>query len=215
MCIRDRSTGVGSLMWRRGGRAVFRGAYGAARRWNRKYSQRHSLDKLVFVDKLREETPERIAEIWNRKHQSLPCVSAVIPTKKYKEFKEKALDYPRFVFPVPRNQGFLQVMQEAQMEVDTILFTNLADFQESGKHAPISLSLLYYTDLQESNDLVLLRGDVDTKKLTTIEAQYLVNQLQIWYQIDTAKFELIKQFNDSPEGFDFDEVIKQVQVIPS
>eukprot|EP01090_Pellita_catalonica_P008172 TRINITY_DN1887_c0_g1_i1.p1 TRINITY_DN1887_c0_g1~~TRINITY_DN1887_c0_g1_i1.p1 ORF type:complete len:107 (+),score=21.27 TRINITY_DN1887_c0_g1_i1:437-757(+) len=106
-------------------------------------------------------------------------------------------------------------MQEAQMEVDTILFTNLADFQESGKHAPISLSLLYYTDLQESNDLVLLRGDVDTKKLTTIEAQYLVNQLQIWYQIDTAKFELIKQFNDSPEGFDFDEVIKQVQVIPS
>lgn len=48
----------------------------------------------------------------------------------------------------------------------------------------------------------------------TADAQYLVNQLQIYYLAD-AKYEAVKTFNHDPAHFDYNAIIKDVQAANS
>ena len=75
-------------------------------------------------------------------------------------------------------------------------------------------------------------GDVDTNSLvrivtatnfvmqlfyysfqSTVEAQYLANQVQLYYGTHQAdRFALVKQFNHDPQNFDYNSVLAQLQM---
>lgn len=45
-----------------------------------------------------------------------------------------------------------------------------------------------------------------------LESQFLANQLQLYYATeDKERYSLVRQFNHSPENFDYNTVIAQLQ----
>lgn len=52
-----------------------------------------------------------------------------------------------------------------QFEDNTFHFTQLIMYQSHQDNAPVALRLINYTDLKNDKDLVLLRGEYDTKSL--------------------------------------------------
>ena len=47
---------------------------------------------------------------------------------------------------------------------------------------------------------------------TTLEAQFLANQLQLYYASkDQERYSLVRQFNHSPQDFDYSTIIAQLQ----
>ena len=48
---------------------------------------------------------------------------------------------------------------------------------------------------------------------STVEAQYLANQVQLYYGTHQAdRFALVKQFNHDPQNFDYNSVLAQLQM---
>ena len=47
---------------------------------------------------------------------------------------------------------------------------------------------------------------------STFEAQYLANQVQLYYSTNQAdRYALVKQFNHDPQNFDYNSVLTQLQ----
>ncbi|XP_062509858.1 ATP synthase mitochondrial F1 complex assembly factor 1-like isoform X2 [Corticium candelabrum] len=90
-------------------------------------------------------------------------------------------------------------------------FTALATFQSLGENAPILLTVTHYPELKNSKGIVLMKGDF-TSDLSTLEAQFLANQLQLYYTSrDKARWSLVRNFNFSPQDFDYMLLIKQLE----
>jgi hypothetical protein len=48
------------------------------------------LDRIVKVELLEKETPQKITSIWVNYHHKKPCISAVLQKEQYKKIKDKA-----------------------------------------------------------------------------------------------------------------------------
>ncbi|KAI6136966.1 ATP11 protein-domain-containing protein [Pisolithus sp. B1] len=118
--------------------------------------------------------------------------------------------------------------------VSTILFTPLQEYKHRGSFATPYLVLTFHTDLSYSHDVVLLRGEitpsaavtdakpgrdiVDRYLLSQVDAQLLAMGLQEYYLWDKGKGgeerdstaeELLKQFHERPNDFDWQELLKR------
>ncbi len=107
----------------------------------------------------------------------------------------------------------MSVLMQAIPDRGTVLFTLLEEYQRAADKSSVEpfLTLQYFTELSRDKGVVLMKGDVDEAKVTTTEAQYLVNQLQIHYITDDRKFERVKTFNHRPEAFNYDEVVADLK----
>ena len=115
-----------------------------------------------------------------------------------------------FVFPIPKEKGFLSIFCQMLAKNDKVIFTTLEEYQKKLGGAPAYLQVSYYTELQESKGIVLMRGDVDTSVITTQEAQLLANLWQI-YLLDDDKYKLLETFNHEPTKFDYNLVLKDIE----
>lgn len=168
---------------------------------------------MVKLDSLHQETPERISQLWIDYHvKKEACVSAVAPAATYALINRRLAESPLFVLPLPRESGFVSVLLQAHAEQDTVMFTELEQYQRAADKSavPSCLHLRYYTDLAATKDIVLVRGEVDLARLTTTEAQTLVNQLQVYYLAD-AKYAAVKTFNHDPAQFDYNAIIDDLR----
>lgn len=85
------------------------------------------------------------------------------------------------------------------------------------------MTVEYYTDLcntvnEDSSDesYVLMRAIYDRKLLSAVEAACLVNQLRIFYGVNsdnTEKENLLKLFNDGDDAFKHSDVIALVETL--
>lgn len=85
------------------------------------------------------------------------------------------------------------------------------------------MTVEYYTDLcntdnKDSSDesYVLMRATFDGKLLSAVEAACLVNQLRIFYGVDsgnTEKEKLLKLFNNGDAAFKHSDVIALVETL--
>ncbi len=65
----------------------------------------------------------------------------------------------QFLFPLPRKEGYeFVVVQFAGKEAH---FTTLINFQAYNENAPECLTLVHYTDLADTKDIVLMVGEYD------------------------------------------------------
>ena len=103
------------------------------------------------------------------------------------------------------------IILEAKAQDDILLMGKLEEYQKYKSMEAITpiLTLQYYTDLAETKELVLMRGDVMPESITTTEAQYLVNQLQLFYLGD-EKYQLVKDFNHNPAAFNYEDLLKEL-----
>ena len=179
-----------------------------------------SLDQIIRMDLVEAESPERIATIWNQYHAGLSAdsksrVSACIDAGVYAKLHQRGLVNSMFILPLPRDSGYeLYLMQFSGHQ---IYYTPLQEYKLHGQNARPSLVVTHYTDLQDSKGIVLMLGELNgpTGTLSSQEAQNLCYQTQLFYVSGgDEKLRFVETFNKNPAGFDYQELIKQIETLP-
>ena len=213
------------------------------------------LNKILDVEKLMTQDTETITKLWAGYHTIKNKLSAVIPTEKYLEMLVNARKYPQFVLPLPRQvvdgdsdslnstgrpkeafeMQFLEwalvpgTVGEGLPPVATTLFTPLAEYKLKQDFSQPVLILTFYTDLSQTNGIVLMRGEItglneNTGKggrIDQAQAQLLALTLQRFYLSSStssiltqgeetnssASAKLLYDFHKRPEQFDVEELI--------
>nr|XP_053628206.1 ATP synthase mitochondrial F1 complex assembly factor 1-like [Cherax quadricarinatus]XP_053628207.1 ATP synthase mitochondrial F1 complex assembly factor 1-like [Cherax quadricarinatus]XP_053628208.1 ATP synthase mitochondrial F1 complex assembly factor 1-like [Cherax quadricarinatus] len=115
-----------------------------------------------------------------------------------------------FLFPLPRNEGYEFIV--AQFAGHEVHFTPLINYQAYKEDAPECLSLVHYPDLREERGIIFMHGEYDKNIINAFEAQFLVNQLQLYYGgSDKAKTKLLEKFHHAPDQFKHMELIDQLE----
>ncbi|KAJ1880947.1 hypothetical protein LPJ57_001926 [Coemansia sp. RSA 486] len=171
-----------------------------------------TLDQIMRLELLETRTTEEIGHIWNQYHATKDTISAAIPQAAYQKLREVARKNPLFVLPLPRDQGveffFLQ------FDHHQVHFTSLIEYKTNTVNARPYLTLTHYTDLMESKNVVLMRGELDSEGnlIDTQNAQYLALQMQQFYVTGgPEKRALLEKFNQKPELFSYEELIDLAQ----
>lgn len=157
-------------------------------------------------------TTSELADAWKGLHAERDAVCAVIPSSVYDTIRERAKDYPVFLYPLPRNGGYEFVL--SQFVGDQCHMTPLANYQRHGSEAPACLALSYWTQLaaREHGAVVLMSGEYDAKVIGPAEAQCLVNQLQLYYGKNELKKKLLLwNFNREPRSFKHEALIREFE----
>lgn len=97
----------------------------------------------------------------------------------------------------------------------TVLFTPLAEYQSRQSYAQPYLILTHYTDLSNSHNLVLMRGEIsDNVSLNAVDAQVLTVRLQLFYNYtglggerEKGRMELLECFHEKPEDFQLEKLV--------
>ncbi|KAK8776376.1 hypothetical protein V5799_030276 [Amblyomma americanum] len=154
-----------------------------------------------------------LTDAWKALHSARDAVCAVIPSSIYETIRERARDYPVFLYPLPRDgSGYEFVL--SQFVGDQCHMTPLASYQLHGSEAPACLALTYWTQLasREDGGVVLMNGEYDSKVVGPTEAQCLVNQLQLYYGGNELKKKLLLwNFNREPRSFKHEMLIREFE----
>ncbi|XP_045113058.1 ATP synthase mitochondrial F1 complex assembly factor 1-like isoform X3 [Portunus trituberculatus] len=115
-----------------------------------------------------------------------------------------------FVLPLPRDKGYeFIILQFAGHEVH---FTSLVNYQAYKENAPECLTLVHYPDLKEERGIVFMHGEYNKDILNAFEAQFLVNQLQLYYGGgDKERTALLEKFHHSPGQFKHMELVEHLE----
>ncbi|XP_033636203.1 ATP synthase mitochondrial F1 complex assembly factor 1-like isoform X1 [Asterias rubens] len=168
------------------------------------------LDAIMKIDLIRDLPKAEIQKIWTQYHAKRDCISAVIPGTVYDKIHKMSLENPLFLYPVPKKSGYEFFF--AQFDNHMCYFTSLINYQAYQENAPVLLSLTHFTELQAEKGVVLMRGEMDTNLVSVQDAQFLANELQLYYATDNAeRQQLLKTFNHNQEQFKHTDVIEQLQ----
>ena len=172
-------------------------------------SHSRSLDSILDTSAMVHKTAEEIAGIWNSHHSNLDCIHGTLPASIYALMSTQGTLCPHFIYPLPSDTGYRFMFQ--QYSVNEFHFTTLEDYKLLKEHAPIYLTLSYYTQFADKN-IVLMAGKYNLDKLKVEEAQLIAQLLQLTYgQNKLERIELIRKFNFTPNLFDYKELIQQFE----
>jgi ATP synthase F1 complex assembly factor 1 len=174
------------------------------------FTQPPSLKDVMHVEKVFDKTAEEITEIWKQYHADKDKIFAVIPSNVYSKMYQLSQQCPLFVYPLPRSQGY--EMMFSQFSGHRCYLTSLLLYKRHQENAPPCLTLSHYIDLMDSKGIVLMSGEVDTKMISVIDAQYLANQVQLYYITEeNGRCSLLRAFNHSQEEFDYTKLFEHLQ----
>ncbi|KAI6655186.1 ATP synthase mitochondrial F1 complex assembly factor 1-like [Oopsacas minuta] len=173
-----------------------------------KSQSKQPLDSILDISKLLDNTSEEIADIWNSYHSNLDCIHGTLPADSYTLTSTQGTLCPYFIYPLPSDTGYKFMFQ--QFSNNQFHFTALEDYNSLKEHAPVYLSMSYYSELAKEKDIVLMAGKFDLEKMKTEEAQLLAHFVQLYYgQNNKERIELIRSFNFTPNLFDYKQLIQQ------
>ncbi|XP_068624246.1 ATP synthase mitochondrial F1 complex assembly factor 1 [Battus philenor] len=176
-----------------------------------KAAEDKKLDAIFKLDLVKDKDASEIQVIWEEYHKNKEVISATIPMNLYTTLQKNMKEYPTFLFPLPRSEGYEFVM--CQCYGETVHFTPLLAFQVHKENAPECLTMVHYTELG-SKGIVLMRGEYDKNVLTGQEAQCLANQFQMYFSgKDQAKLQLLETFNNKPDSFKHMDLITELENI--
>lgn len=171
---------------------------------------RKKLTDLIHIELFEKEYPERIVTIWKEYYKGKMEVYAdAMKSSVFQVFIQRLRLNPHFVLPVHKKLGYLNVY--VQFQENGILFTPLKEFKMHGERAQPTLCVSYYTELEQSKELVLLRGEVDVKVIDKVEAIILMRMLYSFY-IQNDLFErFVEVFNHRPNEFNYQKFIEEIE----
>ncbi|XP_038069751.1 ATP synthase mitochondrial F1 complex assembly factor 1-like [Patiria miniata] len=174
-------------------------------------SSQKSLDSILKIDLIQDLPKEEIQKIWTQYHAKKDCISAVIPGITYDKICQTARENPLFLYPLPKENGYEFFF--AQFDNNhSCYFTSLINYQAFQENSPILLSMKHYTELQKEKGIVLMRGEMDTNVMSVQNAQFLANQLQLYYATDNPdRLKLLRIFNHRQDEFRHMDVIAQLE----
>ncbi|KAI8508934.1 ATP synthase mitochondrial F1 complex assembly factor 1 [Branchiostoma belcheri] len=172
------------------------------------------LDSVLRTELIQDKTAEEIGKIWTDYHAQKDAVCAVIPKDTYALLHARTNMCPTFLLPMPREQGYEFFL--LQFSGHECHFTPLISFQAHKENAPSCIQMVHYPDLADNKGIVLMRAEVDTKILTTVEAKFLVDQMTMYYTARSdQRFSIVRNFTVKPTEFDHMVLIKELESIGS
>lgn len=167
---------------------------------------RRELKEIMNLDLLKGKSAEEIAEIWKEYYRNKEdVIFGHLPKKDYSNFAASCRLYPTFIIPLPRGDGYEFFM--TQFFQDEFHLTPLILYQKYKEESPESLRITYFSELPQ--DLVLFLGEYDKKMISSIEAQCLLNALQLFYS-NSERLNIVKTFNECPESFDYNVLLREI-----
>jgi ATP synthase F1 complex assembly factor 1 len=164
------------------------------------YPAPRTLDEVVKLDLLQNESTEKIQEIWQEFHDNKDeVIGAYWTADEYRSFQKTGEKAAMFVFPVTRDDGHFVMLSQVQ-EKHCIL-TMLDEYKLDPVNAQPWMALTFYDDLAEDKDVVLVRGDVSVPKLTENEGKRLWGNVKHFY---LKEAEEVDNFNNNPNEFDIE-----------
>nr|XP_026500361.1 ATP synthase mitochondrial F1 complex assembly factor 1 [Vanessa tameamea] len=169
------------------------------------------LNDIFKLELVADKNAEEVQIIWEEYHKQKEVISATIPKEIYENIQLNMKQYPTFLFPLPRSQGYEFIM--SQVSGHTVHFTPLLAFQVHKENAPECLTMVHYTELVQKG-IVLMRGEYDKNVLNGKEAQCLANQFQLYYNgRNENKIKLLKLFTKSSDIFKHMDLITELETL--
>lgn len=168
------------------------------------------LDSIMDLDRAKTKSPEELTSIWDDYHLGRGHIGITMKAQLYRLLEQRAAECRYFVIPLWRGSGYITMF--AQVEAPHMIFTGLEDYKARGTQAAPYLTSTFYTELSETKDLVLIRGDVVfTSKLTDEEAKWIMETAQSFYLNDT-RYKLLERFNKHTHDFEFKDVLQALDM---
>lgn len=169
------------------------------------------LDELIHMELFEDKTAEEISHIWMEHFKEKECISAVIPSDIFNDMTSKIDEYPTFLYPLPKAQGYEFVLSQFE-SLSRCFFTSLINYQVHGDNAPWQLCMTFYTELQDSKNIVLMTSELDTTGLNVMEAQCLAQLQKLFYATPSdERLALMHCFNKTPDSFKYMDLVKEVE----
>ncbi|KAL8272823.1 hypothetical protein Esti_003262 [Eimeria stiedai] len=145
----------------------------------------------------------RVEEVWKAHLLSKPHLhAATIDGPQHELLSTNARHTPTFILPLPRGPAAFEILF-AQFQRTCCLVTSLEQYKQNPTSAAPLFLLIFYAELQQSHDLVLVKGDSLSPAVGPREAQHLTQTLLASYT-DANKYEWVARFNLAPNTFDFE-----------
>ena len=170
------------------------------------------LSSIMKMELIEGKSKTEIANIWQEYHKQKDCIAATLSKEQFEKMFNRGQKYSTFLLPLPRDNGYEFIV--SQFHGSEIHMTPLLWYQTHKENAPECLTVAYYTELMDSKDIVLMRGEFDSKSMTVNEAQCLANELQMYYLSDhPQRMKLLQTFTEKPDEFKHMDLIAHLETI--
>ncbi|XP_015110982.2 methionine--tRNA ligase, mitochondrial [Diachasma alloeum] len=170
------------------------------------------LSDVMKTELLEDKGKDEITDIWLSYHKERDCISGAMDSERFNAMYEVSMKYPTFILPLPRENGYEFIL--TQFYGTEVHMTPLLWYQTHQENAPECMTIVHYLEFKDSKNLVLMRGQFDTKSINVQEAQCLANQLQLYYSgEENERFALLKTFNERPDEFKHMDLISQMESV--
>jgi len=174
------------------------------------FTKQKKLDDVMKVELLEDKTAKEISQIWTEYYRSKSnSICAIMPSHNYQKIRERAVKFDTFVFSLPRDEGYEFIL--TQFASNEFHFTSVINYQAYRENAPECLTIVYYSDLEVDKGITLMCGQYDPNVLNGVDAQFLANQIQLYYAGDGNHLELLKKFKYSPDTWSHNDIIHQLE----
>ncbi|KAI9305065.1 ATP11 protein-domain-containing protein [Cunninghamella echinulata] len=173
-----------------------------------------TLDKIVKLELFEKEDRDTIEKIWTQYHADKDCITAIIPSDIYDILYKRSQKYPMFIVPMPREAGIEFFV--LQFNFHQCHFTSLLEYKTKGTEARPYFTITHFPELSDSKGIVLMKGEItdDPRMIDTQNAQFLAFTLQQFYASGNQdKFKMVENFHQSPQSFDYEALIKEVEKV--
>lgn len=165
-----------------------------------------TLDRVVKLELLEKETPEKVKEIWHAYHRAKYCLAGVIDRDGFFPIFDKISQLPTFAVPLLRKNGGIEFFF-FQQTGNLWLFTPLALYKQQGTSAKPCFTVAFYKELSDPpHSLILMRSNLDPEFLDIMEGQFLINRVQASY-LDPVLYKVVQDFHNSPDTFDWSRLL--------
>lgn len=159
------------------------------------------LSDVAKVPLLQQETAIRVREIWLerfRGHERV--VAGALAAEEFETLRANAAACPIFLVPIPRGEGYLNMMWQAQE--NRFIVRSVEAFQRGSEQ--VDLGIVLFPELLESHKIALLHAELQSTQITKQEAARVVRYVREAYA-DPVRFSWVQRFNERPREFDYDE----------
>lgn len=120
----------------------------------------------------------------------------------------------QFIVPMPRETGIEFFVM--QFSFHQCHFTSLLEYKAKQSEARPFFTITHFPELAETKDIVLMRGEIsdEPRMIDAQNAQFLAFTLQQFYATgDKTKLNMVETFHKSPQDFDYEALIKEVEKV--
>jgi ATP synthase F1 complex assembly factor 1 len=115
-----------------------------------------------------------------------------------------------FMLPVKREGGHFMMI--SQNQDNSLLFTFLQDYKQHQIFANPYFIFTFFTELQQSKDIVLGRGDIIDQKITREEARELMKSFFMFYMTSDLYEDFVQNFNFDSSKFNYSKFCDHLNI---